>query len=137
MNKIKHVEAEILTLDDFDFQDRTVILRVDINSPIDQATSGLADDNRICKSGPTIRELAVRRGARVEATDGRVDLFLVDPNSGHITHLCLRESHLRGEKVVCIPVSEIGEIKEKVVHLKVDKEAVASLPSVPVKRRWR
>ena len=85
-------------------------------------------------------ELAVRRGARVRATDGRVgrvDEFLVDPDSGHITHLCLRESHLRGEKVICIPVSEIGEIKEKVVHLKVDKEAVASLPSVAVKRRWR
>jgi sporulation protein YlmC with PRC-barrel domain len=85
-------------------------------------------------------ELALRRGARVEATDGRVgrvDEFLVDPDSGDITHLCLRESRLRGDKVVCIPVSEIGEIKEKVVHLKVDKETIASLPSVPVKRWWQ
>ena len=85
-------------------------------------------------------ELAVRRGARVRATDGRVgrvDEFLVDPDSGHITHLSLRASQMRGENVVCIPVSEIGEIKEKVVHLKVDRETVASLPSVPVKRRWR
>jgi phosphoglycerate kinase len=52
------VEAGILTLDDFDFRDKTVILRVDINSPIDQATGGLADDNRIRKSLPTICELA-------------------------------------------------------------------------------
>lgn len=85
-------------------------------------------------------ELAVRRGAHVEATNGRIgriDEFLVDPDSGHITHLCLRKSHLRGDKVVCIPVSEISEIREKVVYLKVDKEAVSSLPSLPVKRWWR
>ncbi len=85
-------------------------------------------------------ELAVRRGTRVEATDGRigrVDEFLVDPDSGDITHLCLRETRLRGDRVTCIPVSEIDEIKEKVVHLKLDKEAVASLPSVPVKRWWQ
>jgi len=85
-------------------------------------------------------ELAVRRGARVEATDGRVgrvDEFLVDPDSGYITHLCLREGSLRGGKVVCIPVSGISEIKEKIVHLSMDKESIASLPSVPVKRWWQ
>ncbi len=52
------MEAGILTLDDLDFQDRTVLLRVDINSPIDRETGGLADDNRIRKSLPTIRELS-------------------------------------------------------------------------------
>jgi phosphoglycerate kinase len=52
------VEAGILTLDDLDFRDKTVILRVDINSPIDHETGGLADDNRIRKSVPTIRELS-------------------------------------------------------------------------------
>ncbi|MFC2036421.1 PRC-barrel domain-containing protein [Chloroflexota bacterium] len=85
-------------------------------------------------------ELAVRRGARVRATDGRVgrvDEFLVDPENGNITHLCLRKEHVWGDKLVCIPVSEIDEIREKVVHLKVDKEAIASLPSVPVKRWWQ
>ena len=85
-------------------------------------------------------ELAVRRGARVEASNGRIgriDEFLVDPDSGYITHLCLREGHLRGDRVVCIPVSEIGEIREKVVYLKADKETVASMPSLPVKRWWR
>jgi sporulation protein YlmC with PRC-barrel domain len=41
-------------------------------------------------------ELAVRRGAWVEATDGpvgRVDEFLVDPESDHITHLVLRREY--------------------------------------------
>lgn len=85
-------------------------------------------------------ELAIRRGARVRAADGRVgrvDEFLVDPDSGGITHLCVRATHPRGDKMVCVPVSEIGEIKEKVVYLKLDKEAVASLPSVPMKRWWQ
>jgi sporulation protein YlmC with PRC-barrel domain len=85
-------------------------------------------------------ELAVRRGARVHAADGRVgrvDEFLVDPDSGGITHLCLRATQLRGDKLVCVPVSEIGQIKEKIVYLKMDKEAIASLPSVPMKRWWQ
>jgi sporulation protein YlmC with PRC-barrel domain len=85
-------------------------------------------------------ELAVRRGARVEATDGRVgrvDEFLIDPDSGGITHLCLRETRLRGDRVKCIPVSEIEEIRERVVHLKTDKQTIASLPSVAVKRWWQ
>lgn len=58
------MEAGILTLDDFDYRDKTVLLRLDINSPIDPQTGGLADDNRIRKSMPTIRELA-GAGARV------------------------------------------------------------------------
>ncbi|MBN1889531.1 MAG: phosphoglycerate kinase [Thermoflexales bacterium] len=58
------MEAGILTLDDFDYRDKTVILRLDINSPINPTTGGLADDNRIRKSIPTIREL-VDAGARV------------------------------------------------------------------------
>ena len=85
-------------------------------------------------------DLAVRRGARVQATDGRagrVDEFLVDPDSGYITHLCVRESRRRGDWRACIPVSEIAEIKEDVVHPKVDKKAVACMVSIPAKRCWQ
>jgi len=84
-------------------------------------------------------ELAVRRGARVRATDGwigRVDEFIVGPESGNITHLVLRKSHLWIEKEVTIPVLNIDHIEEKVVYLNVDKETISSMPSVPVKRRW-
>jgi phosphoglycerate kinase len=52
------MDLNILTLDDFDFANKTVILRPDINSPINHETGELADDNRIRKSLPTIRELA-------------------------------------------------------------------------------
>jgi hypothetical protein len=82
-------------------------------------------------------DLAVRRGARVRATDGRVgrvEEFLVDSESGYITHMCLRETSLWGDRRVCIPVVEIDRIEEKTVHLKLSKKGVAALPSIPVKR---
>lgn len=44
-------------------------------------------------------ELAIHRGAHVQATDGfvgRVEEFLVAPSSGRITHLVLREGRLWG-----------------------------------------
>jgi sporulation protein YlmC with PRC-barrel domain len=83
-------------------------------------------------------ELAVRRSAKVEATDGHVgvvDEFLVDPANGHITHLVLQEGHLWGKKDVTIPVSQIDRTEEDMVYLKLDKDSIASLPAIPVLRR--
>jgi hypothetical protein len=83
-------------------------------------------------------ELAVHRGARVEATDGqvgKVDDFLVDTKSGHVTHLVLREGHLWGQKDVTIPVAQIEREEEDAVYLKLDKQAIGALPAIPV-QRW-
>jgi sporulation protein YlmC with PRC-barrel domain len=85
-------------------------------------------------------ELAVRRGAQIHATDGRighVDEFLVQPESGHITHLVLREGHFWGQKDVNIPVSEIKSIEEGDVYLKLDKASIEALPAIPIKRWWK
>ena len=85
-------------------------------------------------------EVVIRRGTAVRATDGqvgKVDEFLVDPENDAITHLVLREGHLWGEKDVTIPVSEIDKITENSVYLKLDKQDIESLPTVPVKRRWK
>ena len=82
-------------------------------------------------------ELAVRRGAQVEATDGRVgrvDEFLVDPRNEHITHLIMREGHLWGQKDVSIPLSAIGHIEEDTVHLKLSKSEIEALPAIPIRR---
>jgi len=84
-------------------------------------------------------ELAVRRGTRVEATDGevgQVDEFVIDPENGHITHLVLREGHLWGQKEVLIPLSAIGEVHADAVTLKLDKRQIEALPTFPVRRRW-
>ena len=83
-------------------------------------------------------ELAVKRGAHVEATDGRVgrvDEFLVDPETGHITHLVMREGHLLDQKEVAIPLSEVDRMREETVYLILDKAGVHELPAIPV-RRW-
>jgi sporulation protein YlmC with PRC-barrel domain len=83
--------------------------------------------------------LAVRRGAHVRAIDGRVgrvDEFLLDPVSEHITHLILREGHLWGQKDVTIPVSEITHIEQDTVHLKLTKKQIEALPTIPLRRRY-
>ncbi|MCJ7779199.1 MAG: phosphoglycerate kinase [Acidimicrobiia bacterium] len=54
----------IASLDDVDVRGKTVLLRVDINSPIDRTTGKIADENRLDKSLPTIADLA-DAGARV------------------------------------------------------------------------
>ena len=84
-------------------------------------------------------ELAIRRGTRVEATDGyvgKVDEFVVNPKNSHITHVVMREGHLWGKKDVIIPISAMGETSEDTVVLKLDKHQVESLPTFPVNRRW-
>ena len=54
----------VLTLDHLELEGKTVLLRVDINSPVDRQTKKIRDDTRIRRCLPTIRELA-GRGARV------------------------------------------------------------------------
>ena len=84
-------------------------------------------------------ELAVRRGSRVEATDGyvgKVDEFVVNPANGQITHLVMREGHLWGQKDVTIPLSALGDTHEDTVFLKLDKAQIESLPTFPLHRSW-
>jgi len=54
----------IRPLDSFDYNGKTVILRVDINSPIDPVTKRIVNENRIKKSIPTIKYLR-DHGARI------------------------------------------------------------------------
>ena len=84
-------------------------------------------------------ELAIQRGTRVEATDGhvgRVDEFLINPANDRITHLVMREGHLWGQKDITIPISQIDRIEGDIVHLKLSKDQVEALPSIPM-HRWK
>ena len=83
-------------------------------------------------------ELAFHRGTQVEASDGHigeVGEFLIDPHSGHVTHIVLEEGHFWGTSAITLPLSAIDHVAEDTVYLKLTKEAVESLPSIPVKRR--
>ena len=55
----------IRSIDDIEVAGKRVLLRVDINSPIDPATGRITDENRINQSLPTIRDLADRGAAVV------------------------------------------------------------------------
>jgi sporulation protein YlmC with PRC-barrel domain len=80
-------------------------------------------------------ELVIHRGTQVEARDGhvgQVSEFLVNPVTGHITHLVLKEGMLWNKKAVTIPASQIDRIEKDTVYLKLDKAAVEALPSIPM-----
>lgn len=52
------------SLESFDYQGKAVLLRVDVNSPIDPQTRRIVNENRIKKSIPTIKYL-LAQGARL------------------------------------------------------------------------
>jgi sporulation protein YlmC with PRC-barrel domain len=82
-------------------------------------------------------ELALYSGMRVEATDGKLgklDELVLDPKSGEISNLLLREGHLWGKVEVAIPVSAIDFVDAVTVYLRLDEASVRTLPAVQVKR---
>jgi uncharacterized membrane protein/sporulation protein YlmC with PRC-barrel domain len=84
-------------------------------------------------------ELALHRGAPVEAKDGyigEVGEFMVDPNSGKISHMILREGHLWGKKEISLPVSAIDKVDNDIVYLQLDKESIKMLPEIPIQRDY-
>jgi phosphoglycerate kinase len=52
------------SIDEGDFKGKAVLLRIDINSPVDKLTKRIINDNRIRKSVPTIRDLS-EQGAKL------------------------------------------------------------------------
>jgi len=66
--------TNFLNIDDFNFKDKTALVRVDFNSPIDPETKKILDDTRIrAHAETTIKEL-VQRGAKtvILAHQGRL-----------------------------------------------------------------
>lgn len=53
-----------LTIDDFSFKNKTALVRVDFNSPLDPKTKKITDDTRIRMHAQTIKEL-MDKGAKV------------------------------------------------------------------------
>jgi uncharacterized membrane protein/sporulation protein YlmC with PRC-barrel domain len=83
-------------------------------------------------------ELAIRSGAEVHATDGKVgqvDELLVDPESGKITHLVLKDGHPWDKKDVLMPLAAVEKVEHGIVYLKLDKQTVASMLAIPEQQR--
>jgi sporulation protein YlmC with PRC-barrel domain len=83
-------------------------------------------------------EIALRRGARVEATNGyvgQVDELLIDSTNMQVTHLVLLERHIFQKREITIPVSQIDHVFEDTVYLKLDRQSMEALPTTP-RHRW-
>jgi uncharacterized membrane protein/uncharacterized protein YrrD len=80
----------------------------------------------------------VRRGTKVEATDGevgQVDDLILDPATGVVTHFVLREGHRWGQKDVIMPVSAVKSVEAERVYLNLDQETIQAMLAIPTKQR--
>ena len=55
---------EFKTIDDFDVEDKTILVRIDINSPVDPSSGIILDDTRLKLHAQTVKELS-SKGAKV------------------------------------------------------------------------
>jgi uncharacterized membrane protein len=81
---------------------------------------------------------AVQPGAHVEATDGRVGIVseLGAAEGSDASHFVLQEGNLWGKKVVTLPLSAVDRVEGDTVYLKLDKQAVEKLPTIPLKKAF-
>jgi phosphoglycerate kinase len=94
--------AKFLTMDDFNYKDKVVLLRVDFNSPIDPNTKKILDDTRIRSHSETVAELS-KKGAKVVilAHQGRPG----DPDYSSL------ENHAKAlSKIINKPVNYVDDI---------------------------
>ncbi len=108
---------DIFTLDDFDLKDETVLLRVDINSPLDPRSGKILDDYRIRNHLNTINELKDSKLIIVshQSRPGKNDYTTLEHHARRISQLLGRnvyykdglfESHVR-EKIKELECGEV------------------------------
>lgn len=86
---------EFYTIDDFDLEDKTVLVRVDINSPVDPNTGLILDDTRIRLHAETISELS-RKGAKTvvlahQSRPGKKDFTTLEQHAKSLSKVLGRE----------------------------------------------
>ena len=113
------MDKQFNTLEDFDFRDRTVLLRVDINCPLDKETLRIVNDARIRRIVPTVRELAGKRAKVVmlahQSRKGKWDFIPLEQHAELLSkHLGIPVRYVDdviGEKAVAaIKVLEPGSV---------------------------
>ncbi len=80
---------DIFTLDDFDIKGKTVILRIDINSPLDPKSGRILDDHRIRSHLETIRDLDKSRLVIIahQSRPGKNDFTTLEAHATRMTQL--------------------------------------------------
>ena len=79
--------------------------------------------------------VAMKEGAKVVSAEGKsvghVELILVDPTVDQITHLLIASGFLL-KQAKLIPIAWVMSLDEDKIHLRVKKESVESLDSIPI-----
>ncbi|MBQ9689380.1 MAG: phosphoglycerate kinase [Candidatus Methanomethylophilaceae archaeon] len=77
------------TLEDFVYKDKTVLLRVDINCPLDKQTLQIVNDSRIRRVVPTIRELMGKKAKLIilahQSRKGKWDFINLQQHAEHLS----------------------------------------------------
>jgi hypothetical protein len=58
--------------------------------------------------------------------------LVVERGGHHVTHVLLREGHMRGRKEVAIPIGAVTKIGTLLIHLSLTKHQVKDLPPVDI-----
>jgi hypothetical protein len=78
-------------------------------------------------------EVAMDHGTRVRASDGkagRIDRLMVDPMSGSLTHLVVREGPVWASKAVPVPIAEVKRMDNQAVYLRTNRAGIEALPAI-------
>ena len=100
----------------------------------EERAEGLDNPHVVTQDRVPEGETQVRRGDRVQATDGeigRVHGLVVEPKDHRVTHILLERGHLWGQREVAIPVSAVAGV-DGGVQLTLTKDQVRDLPPVAV-----
>ena len=96
------------------------------------ASQWLADPPSVTYDTLPSREVAVRGGEHVHATDGdigQIQGLAIDSGSRQVTHVLLQEGHMFGRKVVAVPIGAVAGVNEDGIQLNITRQQVKDLPS--------
>jgi phosphoglycerate kinase len=84
------MEFDYLTLDDFQLRDKTVLLRLDINAPLDPTSNQILDDGRLLAAKPTLDSLTSARVAILshQSRPGRGDFTSMQQHASILQKIC-------------------------------------------------
>jgi len=89
------MELNYLTLDDFDLRDKRVLLRLDINAPLDPTTNQILDDTRIVSARPTLDALNQARVVVMshQSRPGKEDFTSLQQHAAILQKNCSQQVH--------------------------------------------
>jgi len=85
------MSLQFFTIDDFDMEDKTVLVRVDINSPVDPSSGSILDDTRMKLHSQTIAEIS-KKGAKTvilahQSRPGKNDFTTMEEHSKALSNI--------------------------------------------------